>query len=116
MYRHAAPVLPALYARRHQKCSRSRQCVRVPGQVLSQLDRLDSFPDLDEEAQVELIRAARAYAAGLWWSNEDQNLAWLQLVTAVEIAANHRQKVRAAPQELVEDLWPELWSAVQSAS
>lgn len=83
---------------------------------LSQLDRLDSFPDLDEEAQVELIRAARAYAAGLWWSNEDQNHAWLQLVTAVEIAANHRQKVQATPQELVEDLWPELWSAMQPAN
>lgn len=80
---------------------------------LSQLNRLDSIPDLDEEAQVELIRAARAYAAGLWWSNEDQNLAWLQLVTAVEIAANHRQKTKATPQELVEDLWPQLWSAVQ---
>jgi hypothetical protein len=83
---------------------------------LSQLERMDSFPRLDEGAQVELIRAARAYAAGLWWSNEDQNLAWLQFVTAVEIAANHWRKVRAAPQELVEDLWPELWSAVQSAN
>jgi hypothetical protein len=71
---------------------------------LGLLDRLDSFPDLDEEAQVELVRAARAYATGLWWSNEDQNQAWLQFVTAVEIAANHRQKVRATPQELVEDL------------
>jgi hypothetical protein len=82
---------------------------------LSQLNRLDSFPDLEEEAQVELVRAARAYATGLWWSNEDQNQAWLQLVTAVEIAANQRQKVKATPQELVEDLWPELWSALQSA-
>jgi hypothetical protein len=82
---------------------------------LSQLDRLDSFPDLDEEAQVELVRAARAYAAGLWWSNEDQNHAWLQFVTAVEIAANHRQKVQATPQEL-EGLWPEPWSAMQPAN
>jgi hypothetical protein len=82
---------------------------------LDQLSRLDSLPHLDEEAHVELIRAARAYAAGLWWSNEDQNLAWLQLVTAVEIAANHRRKVQATPQELVEDLWPELWSAMQPA-
>lgn len=82
---------------------------------LGHLNRLDSFPDLDEEAQVELIRAARAYATGLWWSNEDQNLAWLQLVTAVEIAANHRQRVKASSQELVEALWPELWSALKPA-
>jgi hypothetical protein len=82
---------------------------------LGQLNRLDSFPDLDEEPQVELVRAARAYAAGLWWSNEDQNQAWLQLVTAVEIAANYRQKVLATPQELVAGLWPKLWSALQPA-
>lgn len=82
---------------------------------LGHLNRLDSFPDLDEGAQIELIRAARAYAMGLWWSNEDQNLAWLQFVTAVEIAANHRQKVKTTSQELVEVLWPELWSALKPA-
>lgn len=83
---------------------------------LGQLERLDSFPKIDEVAQIELIRAARAYATGLWWSNEDQNQAWLQLVTAVEIAANHRQKSLAAtPQELVEKLWPELWTALKPA-
>ncbi|NGY65059.1 hypothetical protein G7043_39715 [Lentzea sp. NEAU-D13] len=82
---------------------------------LGQLDRLDSFPDLNEEAQVELVRAARAYATGLWWSNEDQNHAWLQLVTAIEIAANYRQTGQVTPQELVEDLWPELWAALQTA-
>lgn len=49
---------------------------------------------MEETAQIELVRAARAYATGLWWSNEDQNQAWLQLVTAVEIAANHRQQVQ----------------------
>lgn len=82
---------------------------------LRQLNRLDSFLHLDEKAQVELVRAARAYATGLWWSNEDQNHAWLQLVTAVEIAANYRQTVQATPQELVNELWPELWAALQPA-
>lgn len=82
---------------------------------LHQLDRLKSFPHLNEEAQVELVRAARAYAAGLWWANEDQNQCWLQLVTAVEIGANYRQKVLAKPEELVEKLWPELWTALQPA-
>jgi hypothetical protein len=82
---------------------------------LRQLDRLNSFPDLNENAQVELVRAARSYATGVWWSNEDQNQAWLQLVTAIEIAANYRQSVQATPQELVEDLWPELWAALQPA-
>ncbi|GMA87347.1 hypothetical protein GCM10025868_25970 [Angustibacter aerolatus] len=66
---------------------------------LGQLGRLASFPGLAEEDQVALIRAARAYAAGLWWSNEDQNQAWLQMVTAVEIAASHRQKGHSPPEE-----------------
>ncbi len=82
---------------------------------LDQLDRLQSFPHLNEEAQVELVRAARAYAAGLWWANEDQNQSWLQLITAVEIGGNYRQKVLTEPVELVEKLWPELWKALQPA-
>ena len=82
---------------------------------LDQLGRLDSFPALDETTHVELVRAARSYADGLWWSNEDQNQAWLHLVTAVEIAANHRQQSSAPPHELVESLWPELWSALLPA-
>lgn len=82
---------------------------------LGQLSRLDSFSSMEETAQIELVRAARAYATGLWWSNEDQNQAWLQLVTAVEIAANHRQQVQTAPERLVQALWPELWSALTTA-
>lgn len=82
---------------------------------LSNLHRVDSFPRIDEKAQVELVRAARAYATGLWWANEDPNLAWLQLVTAVEIGANFRQDSTAEPTTLVEQLWPELWSALEPA-
>lgn len=37
---------------------------------LGQLSHLDSFSSLEETAQIELVRAARAYATGLWWSNE----------------------------------------------
>jgi len=80
---------------------------------LDRLDRLASFPHLEETAQVQLVRAARAYAAGLWWANEDQNQSWLHLVTAVEIGANYRQTVLAKPVELIEKLWPELWAALQ---
>ncbi|PZF28213.1 hypothetical protein [Curtobacterium sp. MCPF17_051] len=79
---------------------------------LSLLERLLSFPRIGEEDQVELVRAARAYASGLWWSNEDPNQSWLYLVTAVEIAANHRQKISASPEELIESLWPELWTVL----
>jgi hypothetical protein len=51
----------------------------------------------------------------MWWSNEDQNQSWLHFVTAAEIAANYRQETRGTPQELVETLWPDLWSALAPA-
>lgn len=79
---------------------------------LSLLERLSGFPRIGDEDQVELVRAARSYASGLWWSNEDPNQSWLYLVTAVEIAANHRQKISSSPEELIESLWPELWTVL----
>jgi hypothetical protein len=82
---------------------------------LSTLSRLASFPTLDEEEQVELVRAARSYATALWWANEDPNQAWLQLVTAVETAATGQQVTLVDPLTLIEDTWPELWAALQPA-
>ncbi len=82
---------------------------------LNALSRLPSFPGIDEGAQVELVRAARSYAAALWWANEDPNLAWLQLVTAVETAAKCRQKLSTSSLELLQELMPELWEALKPA-
>ena len=82
---------------------------------LDSLERLASFPGLDEKTQVELVRAARSYAAGLWWANEDPNQAWLQFVTAIEIAATQRQIDSGEPVELVEQLWPDLWASLKDA-
>ncbi|MFV9452759.1 hypothetical protein ACNJ7E_04715 [Rhodococcus sp. NM-2] len=82
---------------------------------LSGVSLLGSLPALDEDLQVELVRAARAYSQGIWWANEDPNQAWLQLVTAVEIAAGFRQKVADEPSALIEELWPELWTAIEPA-
>lgn len=82
---------------------------------LSGLSQLNFFPHIPEQAQVELVRAARAYSAALWWANEDPNNAWLQLVTSVEIAAKSRQVLTAEPVALLEELWPDLWDAVLPA-
>lgn len=84
---------------------------------LDLLQRLNSYPALTDDAQRELARAARAYATGLWWANEDPNQSWLSFVTAVEIAAKHRQPVRvkASSEELVRTLWPDLWDDLQPA-
>ncbi|WP_153001404.1 hypothetical protein [Microbacterium testaceum] len=82
---------------------------------VANLVKLDTFPELSEPDQIALVRAARAYAHGLWLSNEDPNQAWLQFVTAIEIAANHSQAVQASSIALVQELWPELWAALDGA-
>jgi hypothetical protein len=82
---------------------------------VTNLEILDTFPRLSETDQIALVRAARAYAQGLWLSNEDPNQAWLQFVTAMEIAASRSQKVKASSVALVQDLWPELWAALAGA-
>lgn len=82
---------------------------------LGALVRLESFPAISEEDQVELVRAARSYASALWWANEDPNMAWLQLVTAVEAAATRRQTREVDPIELVTEFWPDLWGVLKSA-
>ncbi len=82
---------------------------------LGALSRLSSFPAIGENAQAELVRAARSYAAALWWANEDPNQSWLQLVTAAETAAKCRHLLTGEPVDLLREHWPEMWDAVQSA-
>jgi hypothetical protein len=79
---------------------------------LSGLNLLASFPLLKEKDQIELARAARSYASAIWWANEDPNQAWLQLVSAVEVAASRRQRKSAPPEKLLGEHWPELWEHV----
>lgn len=58
---------------------------------LDRLQRIHTLPTLAEKDQRALVRAAVSYASALWWANQDPGQAWLQLVTAVEIAAKHSQ-------------------------
>jgi len=82
---------------------------------LDGLGRLDSYAALSSDSQIELARAARAYASALWWANEDPNQSWLQMVTAVEIAATHSVALMGTAPQLLEANWPELWAALESA-
>jgi hypothetical protein len=83
---------------------------------LSDLSLLASFPDIDEESQVALVRAARAYASAIWWANEDPNQSWLGLVTALEVAAKSRQTLATDPLELLQEIWPQAHAAVAPAT
>ncbi len=62
-----------------------------------------------------LVRSARAYATGLWWANEDPSLAWLQMVTALEIAGQTQQSSGRSAAEILAEAWPELWADLASA-
>jgi hypothetical protein len=81
---------------------------------LNSLVRLPQVSRISSSAHVELARAARAYATGLWWANEDPNQAWLQLVTAVEIASKQRQLSATSYSELLRERWGELWTSVET--
>lgn len=82
---------------------------------LRSLDALKLFPRLKEKKQLALVRAARSYANGLWWANEDPNLAWLQLVTAVEAAARESETIDDDDLvEILRDYDPLLWKAIES--
>lgn len=82
---------------------------------LDQVSRLATIPSLEAPAQIALVRAARAYASGIWIADEDPNLAWLQLVTAIEVAATHAIVDSTEPVQLLADLWPELSDALKPA-
>lgn len=79
---------------------------------LEELHRLRLFPQVESSAAIELVRAARAYATAIWWANEDPDQGWLHLVSAVEIAATHRQADSATAVDLLREHWPEMWAAV----
>lgn len=77
------------------------------------------FPKLAAGKAVALIRAARLYSNALWWANEDPNFAWLQLVGAIEVAANTRRSRNLVGSEVLlvlEELAPELWAALTGTS
>jgi hypothetical protein len=69
---------------------------------------LGNFIHLPPASSVALVRSARLYQDGVWLSESDPALAWLLLVSAIEVAANHwrssddsdRERLRASKPEL----------------
>lgn len=80
---------------------------------LDNLDLTTKLSTVKEKEQVQLIRAARSYAEAIWWANEDPNQAWLQLVTAIEIAAKAQQSGSYVAEEIIEELDPDLWTLLK---
>lgn len=51
------------------------------------LPLLESYPRLKSADAAALVRAARLYEQGIWNADADPGIAWLELVSAIEVAA-----------------------------
>ncbi|GAA2865568.1 hypothetical protein JOE60_001626 [Paenarthrobacter ilicis] len=94
----------------------------VPARIVTLADEKElllKFPRIAAGSAVALIRAARLYSNALWWSNEDPNFAWLQLVGAIEVAANRRRARTPKGHEALQALEERdsgLWEALSGAA
>ena len=70
---------------------------------------LDSFANPPGRRATALIRAARQYEHALWVAEDDPNLAWLQLVSALEVATLESTTVDKSPAERLKTAKPELF-------
>ncbi|MGC5543715.1 hypothetical protein ACPYPE_23880 [Streptomyces griseus] len=76
---------------------------------MTQLDGwLDRYLALGREDSVVLVRAARQYRDALWVADTDPELAWLLLVSALEVIAGREALRDADPAELLRQIMPTL--------
>jgi hypothetical protein len=64
---------------------------------------------------VALVRAARLYQDAMWVVESEPELAWLLLVSAVEVVAVEYQQATQQPEELLRLSLPELYDAINRA-
>jgi hypothetical protein len=82
---------------------------------LMALDELRSFPNLALPDAIALIRAARLYQDALWIVENEPNLAWIMLVSAVECAANRWREGKDEPAVRLRAARPDLVAAIELA-
>ncbi|MFJ6898184.1 hypothetical protein [Streptomyces hokutonensis] len=78
----------------------------TPIDVASARQYLESLPNFAPQHAVDLVRAARQYADALWIAEGEPELAWLMLVSAVEVAATSHQVTTADYAQLVTSSFP----------
>jgi len=90
---------------------RGKQLI-LPGVVktvnLSVLSELKHLGDIKEEQYVSLVRAARMYQDALWVAESEPALAWIMLISAIEVAASQRSIDEISPANKLKNLKPEL--------
>jgi hypothetical protein len=77
---------------------------------------LETYPRLSAGDAVALVRAARQYVDGLWLADVDPRLAWIKLIGALEVAANHYDDSRfESPLDQLKRHRRPLWRELQKA-
>ncbi len=64
---------------------------------------------LSEEHYIAVIRSARMYQDALWMVEENTELAWLMIISALEVAANFWDKSNTSPLKKLQDSKPSLY-------
>jgi hypothetical protein len=80
---------------------------------MNDLDLLKTIPSIASDRYVKLIRASRFYQDALWVAESEPNLAWLMLVSALEIGANDVFQSEATPVEQLRDWRPQLGTILE---
>jgi len=76
---------------------------------ISYLDPLRYILNISEENLIALIRAARLYQDSLWIAESEPSLAWVMLVSAIEVVAHQWKKDSESSEELLEYSKPDLY-------
>jgi hypothetical protein len=100
-----AHVAPTWQRPRYAVLPRLLDATVFIGDLPTRLARLSA---LNAAESVALIRAARLYQMAVWVADEDPELAWLQLVSAAEVAADHWYGNKQEPTEALADSQSEL--------
>jgi hypothetical protein len=106
--------LPVAYPRVRPTLEPSSQRPTIPrlarpraflGPVPQLLLRL---PRLSAAESVVFVRAARQYQMAVWVADSDPELAWLQLVSAVEVCATFWRGQKVNPVDVLSEVYPEV--------
>lgn len=82
---------------------------------MDELELLKSIPNVACERYVNLVRAARFYQDALWTAEAEPNIAWLMLVSAIEIGANDLFQTEATQVQRLQEWRPELGELLAEA-
>jgi hypothetical protein len=72
------------------------------------VDSLNAYPMLEARVATAVLRAARLYQQAVWISRTDPSVAWIQLVSALEVAAESWLSEELDPEARLQRHWPSL--------